>query len=170
MSSRSSTGSAAPLIKILHHNPGCRPVVLRGQPPQFNLINFIYYVTTMKKIFWTTIFWLIVFFGFALYIKMFDANMAVAVSTWLGATTVTSSWEPIVATDTGAIDPVLSGINSIQTTLLDMQTKLDTLIPTSITTTSTSTTSPTSLTAPTPVVAPTPGANSPAASSTGSKK
>lgn len=45
----------------------------------------------MKKIFWTTVFWLIVFFGFAFYIKMFDADMALNVSTWLGATTVTTS-------------------------------------------------------------------------------
>ncbi|MEI7557339.1 MAG: hypothetical protein WCJ45_00320 [bacterium] len=49
----------------------------------------------MKKIFWTSIFWLIVFFGFAFYIKNFDANMAALVSTWLGTTTISTSGEAI---------------------------------------------------------------------------
>ncbi|MFA6255947.1 MAG: hypothetical protein WC606_02070 [Candidatus Absconditabacterales bacterium] len=80
----------------------------------------------MKKIFWTTIFWLIVFFGFAFYIKMFDANMAIVISNRLGATTITTSGEVIPTT--GAENSVMSGITTIQTTLIDMQTKLDTLI------------------------------------------
>lgn len=54
---------------------------------------------------------------------MFDADMALNVSTWLGATTVTTSWEIIPTTE----DAVMSGINSIQTTLTDMQTTLNTL-------------------------------------------
>jgi len=86
----------------------------------------------MKKIFWTTVFWLIVFFGFAFYIKMFDANMAAGLSTRLGATTITTSGELVVnesgAVATGAQDPVLSGINAIQTTLTDMQTQLEKLV------------------------------------------
>jgi hypothetical protein len=88
----------------------------------------------MKKIFWTTIFWLIVFFGFAFYMKMFDANMAAGVSTWLGATTITTSGEVIT---TGAQSDVMSGITTIQTTLTDMQTKLDKLVGTTTTTTTT---------------------------------
>lgn len=60
--------------------------------------------------------------------KMFDANMALGVSTFLGATEITTSGETIPTT--GDIDPVLSGINAIQTTLLDMQMKLDTLVGT----------------------------------------
>ncbi len=51
----------------------------------------------MKKIFWTTVFWLIVFFGFAFYAKLFDANMAAGISTWLGTTTITTSGELIAA-------------------------------------------------------------------------
>lgn len=97
----------------------------------------------MKKIFWTTVFWLIVFFGFALYMKMFDTNMAAEVSTWLGATTITTSGEVIPTT--GAQIDVMSGITAIQTTLTDMQTKLDTLVGTTTTTIVT-----------TPVVTPTP--------------
>jgi len=79
----------------------------------------------MKKIFWTTVFWLVVFFGFAFYAKMFDANMAAGISTWLGTTTITTSWEVIPTT--GAENDVMSGINAIQTTLTDMQTTLNTL-------------------------------------------
>jgi hypothetical protein len=89
------------------------------------ILFFMLYL--MKKILWTTIFWLIVFFGFALYMKMFDANMAAGVSTWLGATTITTSGETI-STSTGAQSDVMSGIITIQTTLSDMQLKLDTLV------------------------------------------
>jgi len=64
---------------------------------------------------------------------MFDANMAVGISTWLGATTTTTSGETVVASGSTQ-DPVLSGINVIQTTLIDMQTKLDTLVGTTTTT------------------------------------
>ncbi len=80
----------------------------------------------MKTIFWTTIFWLIVFFGFALYVKMFDANMASGITTWLGTTTITTSGEVIA---TGEVqNEVMSGITAIQTTLTDMQTQLNTLV------------------------------------------
>lgn len=44
----------------------------------------------MKKIFWTTVFWLVVFFGLAFYVKMFNADIAYGVSTWLGAEISTS--------------------------------------------------------------------------------
>ena len=81
----------------------------------------------MKKIFWTTVFWLIVFFGFTLYIKWFDANMAIGVSTWLGATEITTSGEAIPTS--GATNEVMSGINAIQTTLTDMQATLQSLAP-----------------------------------------
>lgn len=74
---------------------------------------------------------------------MFDADMALNVSTWLGATTVTTSWEIIPTTE----DAVMSGINSIQTTLTDMQTTLNmlagettpTVIPTVLETSTTGT-------------------------------
>jgi len=82
----------------------------------------------MKKIFWTSVFWLVVFFGFALYMKMFDSNMAAMVSTWIGATTITTSGEVIPTT--GAQIDIMSGVTAIQTTLADMQTKLDTLVGT----------------------------------------
>ena len=95
----------------------------------------------MKKVFWTTVFWLIVFFGFAFYVKMFDANMAAGISTWLGATTITTSGE-LIATGAVAGNDVMSGINAIQTTLTDMQTTLNTLAG-QTTTTTTSTVTPT---------------------------
>lgn len=79
----------------------------------------------MKKILWTTLFWIVVFFGFGVYVKFFDANIAGSISTWLGATTITTSGEII---PTGAQNEVMSGINSLQTTLTDMQAKLDMLV------------------------------------------
>jgi len=97
----------------------------------------------MKKIFWTSVFWLVVFFGFALYMKMFDANMAASVSTWLGATTITTSGEVIPTT--GVQIDVMSGITAIQTTLTDMQTKLDTLVGTTPTPTTPPIVTPTPL-------------------------
>lgn len=54
--------------------------------------------------------------------------MAATITTWLGATTITTSGELIPTTGT-ALD-IMSGINNIQTTLTDMQTKLDTLVGT----------------------------------------
>lgn len=76
---------------------------------------------------------------------MFDSNMAVGVSTWLWATTVTTSWE-VLSGDvlTGEQSEVMSGITAIQATLTDMQTTLNTLAGTTTTpatTTSTTTTS-----------------------------
>jgi len=60
----------------------------------------------MKKVFWTSVFWLIVVFGFAFYMKMFDVNMASTISTWLGATTITTSGETIPTS--GATNEVMS--------------------------------------------------------------
>ncbi|EKD25014.1 MAG: hypothetical protein ACD_80C00131G0017 [uncultured bacterium (gcode 4)] len=80
----------------------------------------------MKKILWTTLFWLVVVFWFGIYVKFFDANIAGNISTWLGTTTVTTSGE-IVPT-TGTQNEVIDSINTIKTTLTDMQTKLDTLV------------------------------------------
>lgn len=87
----------------------------------------------MKKIFWTTIFWIVVFFGFALYMKMFDANLATGVSTWLGtksvdSTALTASGDALSTTGTEA--DLMTQITTIQTTLTDMQTKLDVLVGT----------------------------------------
>ena len=76
----------------------------------------------MKKIFWTTFFWLIVVVGFVFYMKMYNVNMVNNISTWLGATTVASQ-------DTLTVEEqsdVMSGIVAIQTTLADMQISLDT--------------------------------------------
>lgn len=101
----------------------------------------------MKKIFWTSVFWLVVFFGFTFYMKFFDANMAADVTTWLGATTITTSGEVIPTT--GAQVDIMSGINTIQTTLSDMQAKLDVLVGT--------TTVPTVTPTPIPTVTPTVG-------------
>jgi hypothetical protein len=58
--------------------------------------------------------------------KMFNANMATGVSTWLATPTVTSTGDVVAMT--GAQGDVMSGITAIQTTLTDMQTKLDTLV------------------------------------------
>ena len=68
---------------------------------------------------------------------MFDANMAAGISTWLGTTTITTSWEVIPTT--GAENDVMSGINAIQTTLTDMQTTLNALAGWTTTTTVTPT-------------------------------
>lgn len=56
--------------------------------------------------------------------KMFDANMAADVSTWLGTTTITTSGEIIPAEGEPT---VMSWIIAIQATLADMQTTLTTL-------------------------------------------
>ncbi|MEI6774756.1 MAG: hypothetical protein WCL18_08515 [bacterium] len=60
---------------------------------------------------------------------MFDVHMASTISNWLGTTTVTTSGE-LIATGATASDgnEVMSGITAIQTTLADMQIKLDTLV------------------------------------------
>jgi TM2 domain-containing membrane protein YozV len=59
----------------------------------------------MKKIFWTTIVWIVIFVGFAFYMKMFDTNLATQASTFLGVTTITTSGEPITASG----DIIVSG-------------------------------------------------------------
>ena len=80
----------------------------------------------MKKIFWTTVFWLAVFFGFIIYVKLFDAHMASGIGTWFAGSSTSGA---VVATVTpGTQNDVISGIVSIQTTLTDMQTKLNTLV------------------------------------------
>lgn len=82
----------------------------------------------MKKIFWTSIFWIVVFSGFVLYMKLFDSDMAANVSTWLGATTITTSWELLPTT--GIQMDIMSGVTDIQTTLIDIQTTLGALVGT----------------------------------------
>lgn len=77
----------------------------------------------MKKILWTTLFWLIVAVGFVFYMKMYNVQMVNDVSKWLGATS-------FVSQDTLTVEEqasVMSGIATMQTTLSDMQTKLDIL-------------------------------------------
>ena len=93
----------------------------------------------MKTFLWTTIAWLIIFFGIAFYAK-FDTNMWAIISNWLGTTTITTSGE-VLAT-TWAQSEVMSGITAIQTTLLDMQATLNTLVGETVPTTWTTTVSP----------------------------
>lgn len=69
------------------------------------------------KIFWTSLFWIVVFFLVVFYLKTFDDTMGAKVATWL-------SPAPIVATGdalSGTVDPVLSGLNTIQSNLETMQ-------------------------------------------------
>lgn len=77
----------------------------------------------MKKIFWTTIFWIVVVLGFAFYMKSFDANMANGVSTRLGATSVAN--QDTLTTGEETTSDVMSGINALQTMLTDMQKTLN---------------------------------------------
>lgn len=94
----------------------------------------------MKTFFRTTIFRLLVGFGFIFYMKSFDATMANGFATRLGATSVASQ-DTLGSGETATTD-VMSGINAIQTMLGDMQETLNGLAGT--------TTTPT--VAPTPVV------------------
>jgi len=87
----------------------------------------------MKGFFWTTVFWLIVFAGFAFYLKMFNPNMAVGVTTWLGVTVSSTTGDNVptsgdILVVSGAQSDVMSGITAIQTTLADMQIKINTLV------------------------------------------
>jgi hypothetical protein len=71
----------------------------------------------MKKVFWTTIFWLIIFALFVLYLKTFN-DLGVKVSSRLAPTsTITGQ-----VSDT---NDVMSGMLLLQTTLDNMNTKLD---------------------------------------------
>ena len=82
----------------------------------------------MKKILWTSLFWIIVFAGFILSLPMFDVQMKTRINNWLDTPNITASWE--IVSSTIQVD-IMSGVNTIQTTLADMQTKLDTLVGTS---------------------------------------
>jgi hypothetical protein len=82
-----------------------------------NRILFFYFFV-MKKVFWTTIFWLIIFALFVLYLKTFT-DLGTKVSSWLSPTTITGQ------VTTGAQNDVMSGLLMLQTTLDDMNTKLD---------------------------------------------
>jgi hypothetical protein len=77
----------------------------------------------MKKIIWTTFFWLIVVVGFVFYMKMYNVTMVNNFSAWLGATTYASQDTLTPEEQTS----VMSGIMTIQTTLADMQVSLDAL-------------------------------------------
>jgi hypothetical protein len=72
----------------------------------------------MKKIFWTTIFWLVIFALFVLYLKTFN-DLGAKVSSWLTPTSTITQVGP------GAQNDVMSGLLLIQTTMDDMNTKLD---------------------------------------------
>lgn len=87
----------------------------------------------MKKIFWTTIFWLVIVLGFTFYMKSFNANMANGFASRLGATSVAS--QDTLSTGEDTTGDVMSGINAIQTMLSDMQDTLNGLAGTSTTAT-----------------------------------
>ncbi len=61
---------------------------------------------------------------------MFNAPMANSIGTWLGATAIANQ----DTLSTGEETSVMSGIDAIQATLLDMQTTLDVLAGTEETT------------------------------------
>jgi len=74
----------------------------------------------MKKIFWTTFFWLIVVIGFLFYVRMYNVDIANSFSTWLGATAVVSQdtideWERA---------SLMTEIAAIKDTLADLQVLL----------------------------------------------
>lgn len=83
-----------------------------------SILFIIFY--SMKTFLRTTLFWIIVVFGFAFYIKSFNADMANGMATRLGATSVANQ----DMLSTGQTTDVMSGINAIQTTLIDMQETL----------------------------------------------
>lgn len=73
------------------------------------------------KIFWTSIFWLVVFFLVVFYLKTFDDTMGSKVASWL-------SPAPIVMTGevaSGAQDPILSGLMTVQSSLDTMTQKMN---------------------------------------------
>jgi hypothetical protein len=69
------------------------------------------------KIFWTSLFWIVVFFLVVFYLKTFDDTMGTKVATWLSPAPIVASGELL----SGAVDPVLSGLDTIQTNLETMQ-------------------------------------------------
>ena len=74
----------------------------------------------MKKIFWTTFFWLIVVLGFLFYVRTYNVNIANNFSSWLGATAVVSQdtldeWEEA---------DLMTEIAAIKDTIADIQTRL----------------------------------------------
>jgi hypothetical protein len=73
----------------------------------------------MKNFLRTTLFWLIIFVLFWFYLKSFNPNLWWQVASRInnGAQIDSLSWQ--------IEDPTLSWINNIQTTLINMQTKLD---------------------------------------------
>lgn len=77
----------------------------------------------MKKIFWTTIFWIVIVFGFVFYMKSFDADMANDFASRIGATSVAT--QDTLATGEETSSDVMSGITTIQTMLTDMQETLN---------------------------------------------
>jgi len=70
-------------------------------------------------------FWLVVVFGFAFYMKSFNADMANGIGTWLGATNVAN--QDTLASGEDTTSDVMSGINALQTLLTDMQKTLNNL-------------------------------------------
>lgn len=69
------------------------------------------------KIFWTSLFWVVVFFLVVFYLKTFDDTMGSKVAAWLSPAPIVASGESL----SGSVDPVLSGLETIQTNLETMQ-------------------------------------------------
>ncbi|MFA5748185.1 MAG: hypothetical protein WC872_03695 [Candidatus Absconditabacterales bacterium] len=73
----------------------------------------------MKNFLRTTLFWLIIFVLFGFYLKSFNPNLGGQVASRINNGAQIDSLSGQIE------DPTLSGINNIQTTLINMQTKLD---------------------------------------------
>ncbi len=73
------------------------------------------------KIFWTSIFWIVVFFLAVFYLKTFDDTVGAKVANWLSSTPVVMSGDVL----SGTQDPVLSGLDALQTNMETMQKTMD---------------------------------------------
>jgi hypothetical protein len=73
------------------------------------------------KIFWTSIFWLVVFFLAIFYLKTFDATIGAKFATWISPTAIVTTGDML----SGAQDPVLSGLTTLQTSVDTMQSKIE---------------------------------------------
>jgi len=73
----------------------------------------------MKQAFWTTVFRLVIFALFVLYLKTFDDTLGVRVASWISPTVITGE------ITTGTQADLMSGVSLMQTTLDTMNQKLD---------------------------------------------
>ena len=71
------------------------------------------------KVFWTSFFWIVVFFLVVFYLKTFDDTLGTKVATWIAPTAV------VTEVASGAQDPVLSGLQTVQASLDSMTQKMN---------------------------------------------